>query len=197
MNILSASAESLAHADNGFIQVVSGKFWLARPHFDLRDIFQSLPTKPRFSGFCRPTYTTAAHSVMVSKIMEAYGWGDPFEGLMHDATEAYLPDIPSPWKRMLPDFKRLEEKIETPLRAHFCLPAVKTFECSHADWLALYIEAEQILPGGSKDFTNPYGYREEALEIIDDWNLTTFDEARARVEFEQRFRQLRGFSYDR
>jgi len=167
----SASDPSLAHADNGFIRVITGRFYADAPRWDIRDIAWALPTRARFSGFTHrrintsPAYSSAQHGALVSFLMQEITGGNPLEGLLHDATDAVLPDVASPWKRFMPDFKAFESRLDTSLRAHFGLPSKKTPECSKADWLALYIEGEYLLPGGTADFTDPYGLREEAIEI--------------------------------
>lgn len=173
--ILSASSPEHVHApDDGYIQVLTGRFYASAPRFDIRDIAWSLPSKPRFSGFTKRPYSVADHSVLVSYLMEDLGLGNPLEGQLHDATEAYLPDIPSPWKRLLPDYRAFEKGLETKMREHFGLPKTKSEGCSKADWLALYIEGEALLPAGTADFVNPYGFREEAMALQSRYSLSWF-----------------------
>lgn len=59
------------------------------------DIAQGLANICRFNGQCRSFYSVAEHSVAVSMLVET-----PYRlaGLLHDAAEAYLGDVPRPLK---------------------------------------------------------------------------------------------------
>ncbi len=64
------------------------------------DIAWSLANLCRFAGHTASFYSVAQHSVIVSHIVEACG-GKPEEvraALLHDATEAYIIDLPRPIK---------------------------------------------------------------------------------------------------
>lgn len=64
------------------------------------DIARSLSNQCRFLGHSR-FYSVAEHSVRVSRLLEEWGEGPPviLWGLLHDASEAYLGDVPTPIKR--------------------------------------------------------------------------------------------------
>ena len=55
--------------------------------------------KCRFNGHCSPFYSVAEHSVRVSWLLEQQGKRQALWGLMHDAGEAYLPDLGGPIKK--------------------------------------------------------------------------------------------------
>jgi 5'-deoxynucleotidase YfbR-like HD superfamily hydrolase len=66
----------------------------------------------------------AQHSVIVSDLVEQRGGDaeDVFAALMHDASEAYLGDMPHPLKHRSPlgaAFKEAEQHLERALVAHF------------------------------------------------------------------------------
>jgi len=69
---------------------------------DIKDIAHSLSMTCRFRGHIKQFYSVAMHSCMVSdKVSKGYSIINPYLsiwGLLHDAAEAYLADIPSPIK---------------------------------------------------------------------------------------------------
>ncbi|ECC8800573.1 5'-deoxynucleotidase, partial [Escherichia coli] len=67
-----------------------------------------------------------------------------FEALMHDATEAYCQDIPAPLKRLLPDYKRMEEKIDAVIREKYGLPPVMSTPVKYADLIMLATERRDL-----------------------------------------------------
>ena len=71
--------------------------------FNMTDISTALSNLSRFSGHLSRFYSVAEHSVRVSETLK--DWGAPPDvqllGLIHDATEAYLLDIPRPWKHLV------------------------------------------------------------------------------------------------
>ena len=89
-----------------------------------------------------------------------------FRSLMHDATEAYISDVATPWKPLLPQYRLLERQIDEPLRLWANLPAHKTTECDKADWIALFIETIFLINGAGADFDDPYMVRQVALDLV-------------------------------
>ncbi|MGI5432793.1 HD family hydrolase [Escherichia coli] len=99
-----------------FIKTFSGKhFYYDKINKDdivINDIAVSLSNICRFAGHLSHFYSVAQHAVLCSQLVPQEF---AFEALMHDATEAYCQDIPAPLKRLLPDYKRMEEKIDAVL----------------------------------------------------------------------------------
>jgi hypothetical protein len=125
-------------APGPYLQTVSGR-WVNPfdpdpEQFDSGDIARALANQCRFGGHCRVFYSVAQHSVIVSQLVEERG-GDSdeaFAALMHDATEAYLGDMPHPLKHRSPlgaAFKQAEDHLERALRDRFGIkpdvPAIK------------------------------------------------------------------------
>lgn len=71
----------------------------------IEDIAHSLSMLCRFGGHCDKFYSVAEHSVLVARILAKQKAGKLTElaGLLHDAEEAYVPDIPAPIKRHMPE----------------------------------------------------------------------------------------------
>lgn len=163
-----------AYKDNVWIATQNGKFELDNPTFDIRDIAHALARCCRFNGHINGFWSVADHSILVADIMLLTGQGNPLEGLLHDATEAYLSDVPAPFKTRLPDWQGIDKKLELEFRKKFRLPEKKSPECGKADWYALFIEAHVLHPQKGEGFADPLNLREEALELYersDGWKL--------------------------
>jgi uncharacterized protein len=72
---------------------------------DLVDIAQSLGQQTRWNGMLGCHYSIAQHSVLVSEQLAPIGPAAQMAGLLHDASEAYLSDINSEVKKLLPDYQ--------------------------------------------------------------------------------------------
>lgn len=133
---------------NAWIASVSGtKIDIFNPKpedLNIGDIAHALSMLCRFNGHCPRFYSVAQHSVVVSYIC------DPkyaFAALMHDTPEAITGDIIKPLKVWLPDFAKIEKRIEKCFEKAFnidsskkCKSAVKL-----ADNIALVTEARDLL----------------------------------------------------
>ncbi len=132
----------------GEISTVSGKsLQILSPDLELiciEDVAVHLSRIPRFGG--ATSYTVGDHSVYVSILVEQLtGSGNAAaEGLMHDASEAYLGDMLSPLKQLLPDFKAIERLWEGAIRKRFTLTDKYHAEVKHADAIALRAEIRDL-----------------------------------------------------
>jgi len=129
-----------------------GKFYILDPRPEeirVNDIAASLSKLCRFGGHCLRFYSVAEHSVLVSQILEEWGEGPDvqFDGLMHDATEAYVGDVPKPFKGMLIGYKDIERRIARVIEDKFMRPR-GSFEnpvVKEADNAALRVEANLVM----------------------------------------------------
>lgn len=74
----------------------------------IADISAALAKTCRYSGHCTKFYSVAEHSVLMAGIAPAHL---KFTALMHDASEAYLADIPRPIKPHLPGYYEMEDRL--------------------------------------------------------------------------------------
>lgn len=133
------------------------KFWFTSEDtngIDIRDIAHCLSNACRFTGHCRFFYSVAEHSLNVAALLPEH---KKLWGLLHDASEAYLADIASPVKQLLPDYKKLEARLMTRIATKFNLPDKfwEDEEVKFADWSQLKAEATTLLPSGGKDWYFP------------------------------------------
>ena len=108
----------------------------------LEDIVHSLSLMNRFNGAARFPYSVAQHSLHVAELLPPEL---RLDGLLHDAAEAYIGDMVSPLKRIMPEYRAVEARIHAVVAEVFGLlhpepPAVK-----HADLAVLAAEREQVL----------------------------------------------------
>lgn len=132
------------------------EFDLAYPRHQLvslADVSHALAQINRFTGHARRPYSVAEHSLLVLDIVQTLMAPAcvhlRLAALLHDAHEAYVGDVSTPAKSMLPhEWPILEHRMERTVRsawglhtaAHEWRDAVK-----QADLIALATEREQLL----------------------------------------------------
>lgn len=77
----------------------------------IEDIAHALSMIPRFGGHLPVFYSVAEHSMKVLDKLIFQPVHIQLEGLLHDASEAYLLDIPSPIKARIPQYKEAEIRL--------------------------------------------------------------------------------------
>lgn len=147
IELASDIAPSVQREPSGdWIQVHSGgRFYPADPrieHIEIHDIAHALSMVNRFAGHTHFPYSVAQHSVYVS-------YEVPPEhalcALMHDATEAYLVDIPRPLKKMLPGYYEIEDRCWRVIAQKFGLPEEMPQTVKDADNAVLLAEKDALL----------------------------------------------------
>lgn len=111
--------------------------------FCIEDIAHALSMLCRYGGHCRKFYSVAEHSVLVSKLVPQE---HAYVGLMHDATEAYLVDMPRPIKVGFPQYKEMERSIWEHVADKFNLPLTLPDIVEQVDGEMLWHERAAILP---------------------------------------------------
>ena len=97
-------------------------FWPLDPHpyeIRLEDIAAALSKLCRYGGHCIQFYSVAEHCVHVASRAPDHL---KLAALMHDASEAYVIDVPRPLKAWLPGYKEIEKRVEMAIAARFNLP---------------------------------------------------------------------------
>lgn len=125
--------------------------------FDMEDIAHGLANLCRFGGHTRVFYSVAQHSIMVADIVAAKG-GTPMQelwALMHDSTEAYMIDIPTPLKATLSGYEEREDRLMRLIAKGLDFPShgestLLPKIVKYADRVALVTEARQLTHGTSE-----------------------------------------------
>lgn len=147
---------------NGWIWTASGrKAWpmeLRPTDIDIDDVAHALAHLCRYAGHCRFFYSVAQHSVLVSELVEAWTTNQrlALAGLLHDATEAFLIDLPRPVKhhRALAGYREAERRAEQAIAERFGLsPALFAHGAiKGADEVMLATERRDLFAKASADW---------------------------------------------
>ena len=114
----------------------------------IADIAHALSLQVRFAGHIRKFYSVAEHSLNVARLVPNE---HKLQALLHDASEAYLTDIPSPIKALLPDYLDMEHKVQTAICNKFGVGYPFDDTVHHADVACLIREAQEMLPVKDKN----------------------------------------------
>jgi hypothetical protein len=130
----------------GWIQTYSGRpFWPIDPRPEeiyIEDIAHALSLLSRYVGHCREFYSVAQHCVLVAHTVPR---PLAMEGLLHDGSEAYISDIPSPAKEYLLDYQAVEARIEEAIAQKYGLLWPWPKEVKLADHILFKTEVRDLL----------------------------------------------------
>lgn len=99
---------------NGLIDYLNPE----KSRFSIIDIAMGVGKACRFSGQCHGFYSVGQHSILVSEFVPKQF---ALDGLMHDGSEAFMQDLPTMLKALLPDYKRIEMRLQAAINAQFGL----------------------------------------------------------------------------
>lgn len=133
------------------ILLLSGEYFdLAEPEacaFQVSDIAHALGNICRFTGHTQRFYSVAEHSVICSHMVPPE---DAMAALMHDAAEAFIGDVSSPLKSLLPDYKAVEHRVEQAIWSRLDLPPTLPPSVKIADRRALAVEQRVCMGNGDE-----------------------------------------------
>ena len=114
------------------------------PHqsqIDINDIAHSLSLQPRWAGHLSTNISVARHSVncYLEAKLQRLSLMERLQCLMHDAAEYIFMDIPTPIKRMFPEYKKAEERLMVEICCKFGIdypfsPTVKRVDYSQLEF---------------------------------------------------------------
>lgn len=129
-----------------WMQTVSGGvYWPLDPRpqdVKIEDIAHGLSMMCRFNGHVRRFYSVAEHSLLVSMQVPSE---HALQGLLHDATEAYLADVIRPIKSHLTNYQELEHRNWVVIAGVFGVPVTLAPEVKHADNTVLLAEKAALM----------------------------------------------------
>lgn len=136
-------------ADTGItLQMTSGRMVdllsMRAADIEITDIAHALSMTCRFNGHTRSFHSVAHHSLLVASLCARVF---KLEALLHDASEAYTGDLPTPIKHRpeMAGFRAVEDHITSVIRRKFRLPQAESPEVKAADLLALAWERRDLM----------------------------------------------------
>lgn len=180
----------------GSIQTFTGNiFFPLDPRLediDLEDVAHGLSNKARFTGHTYRLYSTAEHNVRVSWCVRDILGGSLMEQYVathHDDSDSFLPDVPTPLKR-LPEFAWFRE-IEN-ITQGLCFDkfgcVVKDYSIiKRADIILLLTEKRDLMPKRNSNWN--HGYQE--VPIPKPYKIKPWSPKKAKKMFLERHHELR------
>ena len=108
----------------------------------IEDIAHALSHQCRFGGHLPMYYSVAQHSVLCAVSAPSE---HALAALLHDASEAYMLDIPSPIKNRLPEYKKLEDNLMQVIAKKFGFQYPLHEEVKKADKMLLEWEWDRFV----------------------------------------------------
>lgn len=157
-------------------------YWPMDPRSEdvnIEDIAHALSMQCRYGGHSGEFYSVAEHSVYVSQwVPQKYA----LVALLHDATEAYVADVPRPLKPFLANYAHIEQNNWQAIAQAFELSVIVP-ECVHdIDTRICLTEMRRLMPTSPL----PLGIEGEAPEQY----IYCYSPAMAKQKFLERFDEL-------
>lgn len=135
--------------------------------FCIEDVAHSLSLKCRFSGHSSLFYSVSRHSINVYFVVKALGANLETQlwALLHDAPEYIIGDMPSPLKKVMPQFKEIDNTLtDRMIEAHdIVFPGWRT----KIDFdLILSVDISMLLPEMGRFMNQPINIKGTAFYTI-------------------------------
>lgn len=141
------------------IRTFTGKYFnVFEPNIDdicIEDIAHSLSHQCRFGGHLPVFYSVAQHSYLCTQLVDKE---HELAALLHDASEAYLLDIPRPIKKRLTEYHAIEDNLMKLIAEKFGFEYPLHKSVKKADEIMLQIEWDDLMLQGKTPRIQPLGY---------------------------------------
>lgn len=136
---------------------------ITKDSIHIPDVLHSLPRLNRFIGHSSRPYSVGEHTYLGLVMAEKLGYTpmQKFNWFIHDFTEAYMGDCPTPLKKMLPLFSEYEKRVEVAIRIHLGLKAMTKEEellVKRIDNTMLVLEMRDLTLHNYENFINELTY---------------------------------------
>jgi hypothetical protein len=165
MNIFDAPKDSIRTNSGLYINI----FEPTPEMICIEDIAHALASVPRFGGHMNRHYSVAQHSTIGTMFTNDEEDAKTF--LLHDATEAYMMDIPTPIKNKLPDYKFYEDKLMEAIATKFGVSYPFNAKIKEIDNKMLILEWDNLV-------------------MQDNLSFICFDQKAAKKNFLSKFNEL-------
>lgn len=157
----------------------------------LADIAHALACCNRFCGHVERPISVAQHSVFVSRLVDGHGPVVALQGLLHDASEAYLGDV-TKWLKQTDAFapyREAEDRAQSVIFQAFGCPVALHAAVEAADRLMVRVEAHYGYQGQWQSGHPAYPpVSPEELAVVGRWEPWAW--AYAESAFVERYLQL-------
>jgi len=171
-----------------WMQTFTGlQFWPLDPRPEeicIEDIAHSLSLQCRYAGHVKKFYSVGEHSWRVSQVCDPE---NELWGLLHDAGEAYLVDLPRPIKHFSAlgdEYRLIEKRLMIAVCLRFGLPEIEPPDVKKSDDFLLQWEQRDFMAPAPKP------WREHGA-LLPEGILSPMSPRVAEIAFLQRFEELK------
>jgi len=158
----------------------------------IEDIATGLSNIPRWGGQVNPFYSVAEHCLIMDRAYR--GMTDKPDKevrraiLLHDATEAYMGDIPRPLKAELPDYRRIEKCLDIIIKLTFGISTDLEIQKIVHTFDEMALKSEAIARGGDLNWLSDAKYSN--VELIPVFIMYHYSPAVAKQMFLTTWKKL-------
>lgn len=122
---------------------------ITKDSINVKDIIPAITRQVRFMGHTKRAYGVGEHTLMCYLMAEKLGYTDRERllVLIHDFTEAYLGDVNTDLKNLLPEYKKLEREVELAICEHLGVEPPseeEEFKIKVVDYTMLVVEMRDL-----------------------------------------------------
>ncbi len=155
---------------------------------DIRDVAHALSLTCRGNGHVKSFFSVGQHCLNCAReaVLRGYSKRAALACLIHDASEAYMSDVPRPFKQVLPEYKESEERLLAMIYEKFLGSALSPEEealVKTIDDDMLYFDLRELL-GEKSDCDEP------KLKIDLSYDFVPFEQVER--EYLELFEELKG-----